>query len=69
MPHSVLRKEKRLRVLFCLIGCALFFAAAPPPAAAQFKSWVMAKLPTHSRVSESIRRATSTQLCSTPARL
>jgi sugar lactone lactonase YvrE len=45
MPHSVLRKEKRLRVLFCLIGCALFFTAAPPPAAAQFKSWVMAKLP------------------------
>jgi hypothetical protein len=41
--HSVLRNEKRLRVLFCLIGCALFFTAAPPPA--QFKSWVMAKLP------------------------
>ena len=45
MANSVLRKEKRLRVLFCLIGCALFFTAAPPPAAAQFKSWVMAKLP------------------------
>jgi sugar lactone lactonase YvrE len=42
---SGLRKLERLRVLFCLISCALFFAAAPPPAAAQFKAWVMAKLP------------------------
>jgi sugar lactone lactonase YvrE len=45
MFKSALRKEKHLRTLFCLIGCAWFFAAAPPPAAAQFKAWVMAKLP------------------------
>ena len=45
MVQSGLRKPERLRVLFCLISCALFFAVAPPPAAAQFKAWVMAKLP------------------------
>ena len=45
MVQSALRKPERLRVLFCLISCALFFAVAPPPAAAQFKAWVMAKLP------------------------
>ena len=39
------RRTRNLRTLFCLIGCALFFAATPPPAAAQFKAWVMAKLP------------------------
>ncbi len=45
MVQSGLRKEERPRILFWLIGCALFFAVAPPPAAAQFKVWVMAKLP------------------------
>ena len=45
MVRSALCKERRLRTLFCLIGCAWFFAAAPPPASAQFKAWVMAKLP------------------------
>ena len=45
MVQSGLRKPERLRVLRSLISCALFFAVAPPPAAAQFKAWVMAKLP------------------------
>ena len=45
MVQSELRKEKRLRTLFCLIGCAWFFAATSPPCLAQFKAWVMAKLP------------------------
>ena len=45
MVQSRLCKPQRLRVLFCLISCALFFTVAPPPAAAQFKVWVMAKLP------------------------
>lgn len=45
LPHPGLRKEELLRILFCLVNCALFFAAAPPLAAAQFKAWVMAKLP------------------------
>ena len=27
------------------MSCALFFAVVPPPAAAQFKAWVVAKLP------------------------
>ena len=44
MFKSAPHKETFLSVLFCLIGCACFFAAAPP-ASAQFKSWVMAKLP------------------------
>jgi len=42
---SGIRKPERLRVLFCLMSCALFFAIAPAPAAGQFKAWVMAKLP------------------------
>ncbi len=45
MAQSGLLKDKHLRILFCLIGCALFFAAAAPPCPAQFKAWVMAKLP------------------------
>src|SRR6266478_7144172 len=45
MVRSGVRKPERLSVLFCLIRCALFFGVAPPPAAAQFKVWVMAKLP------------------------
>ena len=32
-------------LVFCLIGWAWFLAAAAPPASAQFKAWVMAKLP------------------------
>jgi sugar lactone lactonase YvrE len=43
--QSALRMDKRLRTLFCLIGCVWFLAAAAPPATAQFKAWVMAKLP------------------------
>ena len=44
MVRSALHKEKRLRTLFCLIGCAWSLVASPP-ASAQFKAWVMAKLP------------------------
>jgi sugar lactone lactonase YvrE len=43
--QSALRKDKRLRILFCGIGCVWFFATAALPASAQFKAWVMAKLP------------------------
>ena len=45
MVPSGLRKPECLRVLFCLISGGLFFAVASPPAAAQFKAWLMAKLP------------------------
>jgi hypothetical protein len=45
MVQSGLRRAKRLGVLFGLVSCALFFAVAPPPAVAQFKAWVMARLP------------------------
>ena len=45
MVPTGLRKPEYLRVLLCLISFGLFFAAASPPAAAQFKAWVMAKLP------------------------
>jgi hypothetical protein len=45
MVRLGLRRPKGLTVLLCLISCALSFAVAPPPAAAQFKAWVMAKLP------------------------
>src|ERR1700690_644842 len=45
MPQSRPRQQERLRILFWLIVCALLFTAAPPPVAAQFKAWVMAKLP------------------------
>src|SRR5579862_4171671 len=45
MVQSSPRKNERLRILFRLIACALFFTAASPPARAQFKAWVMAKLP------------------------
>ena len=45
MLQTGLRKPERLSVLRCLMSCALFFAVAPPPAAAQFKAWVMVKLP------------------------
>ena len=44
MFQSALLKRKLLMVLFCLIGWARFFVD-PPPASAQFKAWVMAKLP------------------------
>jgi hypothetical protein len=45
MVRSVARKKESLRILFWLVPCALLFTAAPSPAAAQFKAWVMAKLP------------------------
>ena len=45
MVQSGARKKECLRILFWLIPCALLFTAAPSPAAAQFKAWVMAKLP------------------------
>jgi hypothetical protein len=45
MIPSALRKEKPLRTLFRLIGCACLFLAVSMPASAQFKSWVLAKLP------------------------
>lgn len=44
VPWANVKKEC-LRILFWLIPCALLFTAAPSPAAAQFKAWVMAKLP------------------------
>jgi hypothetical protein len=43
--QSAFRKNKRLTILSYLIGCVWFFAATAPPASAQFKTWVMAKLP------------------------
>src|SRR5246500_5051610 len=45
MVPSGLRKPECLKVLLCLMSCALFFAVATPPATAQFKAWVTAKLP------------------------
>lgn len=45
MAQSGPRQEERLTILSRLIACALFFTAASPPATAQFKAWVMAKLP------------------------
>jgi sugar lactone lactonase YvrE len=39
------RQKECLRILFWLIACALFLTAASPLATAQFKAWVMAKLP------------------------
>ena len=39
-PHA-----EQQRILLCLLGCALFFTAAPPPAEGQFKAWVLAKFP------------------------
>ncbi len=45
MVRSVARKKEWLRILFWPIACALLFTAAPSLAAAQFKAWVMAKLP------------------------
>jgi len=43
MFQSAVLKRKLLTVLFCLIGWAHF--VDPAPASAQFKAWVMAKLP------------------------
>jgi len=45
MAQSGARQKERLRILSWLIACAFFFTAASPPATAQFKAWVMAKLP------------------------
>ncbi len=39
------RKERPLRSLLCLLGCAFLFAGAFTPARAQFKAWTMTKLP------------------------
>ena len=45
MVQSRLRKAECLRVLFCLMSCSFLFTVASPPAGAQFKAWVLAKLP------------------------
>ena len=45
MLKSPLHKRTLLTVLFHLISCGGFLAVAVPPASAQFKAWVMAKLP------------------------
>jgi sugar lactone lactonase YvrE len=45
MFNSASYKGRLLMALLCLIGWAGFLAAAAPPAPAQFKAWVMAKLP------------------------
>jgi hypothetical protein len=45
MLKSALHKGTLLTVLFHLIGWGGFLAFAVPPASAQFKAWVMAKLP------------------------
>ncbi len=45
MAQSGPRQKERQRILTCLIACALFFTASSAPATAQFKAWVMAKLP------------------------
>jgi sugar lactone lactonase YvrE len=39
------QRMRTFRMLVFLISCALFFTASSLPAAAQFKAWVMAKLP------------------------
>jgi sugar lactone lactonase YvrE len=45
MVQSAQPKKKRLKSSFCLIVSAWLLLAASPLASAQFKSWVMAKLP------------------------
>jgi sugar lactone lactonase YvrE len=45
MFKSALHKGTLLTVLLRLFGCGGFLVAAAPPASAQFKAWVMAKLP------------------------
>jgi sugar lactone lactonase YvrE len=45
MLRSPLHKRTLLTVLFHLVSCGWFLAVAVPPASAQFKAWVMAKLP------------------------
>jgi Strictosidine synthase-like, N-terminal len=45
MLRSALYKRRLFVVLLWLGACACFFAAAAPPASAQFKVWVLAKLP------------------------
>jgi hypothetical protein len=44
MFKSASHKHRLFMALLCLIGWAGLLAAAPP-ASAQFKAWVMAKLP------------------------
>jgi len=38
-------EQKSLMVVLCIIGLVCFLAAGAPPASAQFKAWVAAKLP------------------------
>ena len=45
MLKSTLHKGKLLSVLLHLIACSWFRVVAVPPVSAQFKSWVVAKLP------------------------
>ena len=45
MFNSASCKGRLLMALLCLIGWAGLLAATAPPASAQFKAWVMAKLP------------------------
>ena len=45
MLRPTVFQQKCFSTLMCLIGCIFLFAAAAPPAPAQFKSWVMGKLP------------------------
>lgn len=45
MFKAALHKGTLPMALYCLTGWAGFFAVAAPPASAQFKAWVMAKLP------------------------
>jgi hypothetical protein len=45
MFNWALHKGRLLMALSCVVGWSGFLAAAAPPASAQFKAWVMAKLP------------------------
>lgn len=45
MKRSRQSRNRLLWTLRWVLGCAWFFAAAAPPCSAQFKAWVMAKLP------------------------
>jgi len=43
--RTALQRKQLCIVLFWLVPCASLFTAAVPTASAQFKAWVMAKLP------------------------
>jgi len=45
MRRSLLSNELHLGIWFSFIRCACLLAAFAPPSSAQFKAWVMAKLP------------------------